>query len=94
MLGSSWRTVPAAALRGLANFDKPCRSRSSFIFWKPGIGMSISPRTSKSAGMPAFFSFSFEIESGIERTVRTFSVTSSPTLPSPRVMPRSNWASA
>src|SRR5213082_948840 len=47
------------------------------------IGISISPRASKSAGMPAFFSFSLETESGTDRTVRTFEVTSSPVEPSP-----------
>ena len=87
--GSSCRTVPAVKLRGFAKVASPCFSRSSFSLRKPRCGISISPRTSKSAGMPAFFNLSFEIASGIERTVRTFSVTSSPTLPSPRVMPRS-----
>ena len=92
--GSSCRTVPAVKLRGFANVASPALSRSSFNLRKRPIGISISPRTSKSAGIPAFFSFVFQTDSGIERTVRTFSVTSSPTLPSPRVMPRSSWPSA
>jgi hypothetical protein len=37
---------------------------------KEASGMSSSPRTSKLEGMPAFFSFSFGIESGTERTVQ------------------------
>ena len=92
--GSSCRTVPAVALRGLANEESPLLSRSSFILLNAASGISNSPRTSKSAGMPAFFSFSFEIESGTDRTVRTLSVTSSPTLPSPRVIPRTSFPSS
>ena len=72
----------------------PLRSRSSFTFLNAAVGMSNSPRTSKSAGMPAFFSFSLEIESGTDRTVRTLSVTSSPTVPSPRVIPRTSFPSS
>ena len=45
-------------------------------------------------GNAAFFSFSFGIDSGIERTVRTLSVTSSPTDPSPRVTPRASLPSS
>ena len=90
MLASSWRTVPAVALRGFANKARPLASRSSFIFLKDAAGISSSPRTSKSAGTPAFFSFSFGMVSGIERTVRMLSVTSSPTEPSPRVTPRAS----
>ncbi len=77
---SSWRRLPAAALRGLAN------SRCSASRWrwfrraKSRLNISTSPRTSSTAG--TFLPFSF---SGIERMVRTFSVTSSPVVPSPRV---------
>src|ERR1019366_3937843 len=77
--GSSCRTVPAVKLRGLANTESPCRSRSSFNLRKAASCISISPRTSKSGGIPAFFNLSFKIDNGMERTVRTFSVTSSPT---------------
>ena len=70
------------------------RSRSSLIFLNDAVGMSNSPRTSKSAGIPAFFSRSFGIDNGIERTVRTLSVTSSPTDPSPRVTPRASLPSS
>ena len=91
MLGSSCRTVPAVAFRGFANTENPCFSRSSFIRLNDVIGMSISPRTSKSGGMPAFFNLSAAIDSGTERTVRTLAVTSSPVVPSPRVMPRTSF---
>jgi len=70
--------------------DKPCFSRSSFIFLKAASGISISPRTSKEGGIPAFFNFSLLIESGMDRTVRTLPVTSSPVAPSPRVTPRAS----
>ena len=35
---SSWRSDPAAALRGLAKVDSPSRARCSFTFVKPAIG--------------------------------------------------------
>ena len=59
MLASSWRTVPAVKLRGLAKVGSPLRSRSSFNFLNDAVGISNSPRTSKVAGMPAFFSLLF-----------------------------------
>ena len=40
------------------------------------------------------FQLSFGMESGMERTVRTFKVTSSPVVPSPRVMPRTSLPSS
>ena len=51
--GSSCRTVPAVALRGLANFGSPFCSCSSFMRSNDVVGISSSPRTSKSAGRPA-----------------------------------------
>ncbi len=39
----------------------PCASRSLFICTKAFSGITVSPRTSKSAGTPAFFSFSAEM---------------------------------
>ena len=56
IFGSSCRTVPAVALRGLANFASPFCSCSSFMRSKDVVGISSSPRTSKSSGRPAFFS--------------------------------------
>ncbi len=42
---------------------------------------------------PGFLQLSIGMESGMERTVRTLSVTSSPMVPSPRVMPRTSLPS-
>ncbi len=73
---------PAAALRGFAKRGKPACSRSSFKRSKDRRCMTTSPRTSKGfAGQ----SDSSRTRSGKERMVRAFSVTSSPTRPSPRV---------
>ncbi len=92
MFGSSTRTAPAAALRGLANGASPASSRCSFIATNDFVGISTSPRTSNGAVSPARRIASRPTVSGIERIVRRFAVTSSPTMPSPRVMPRINLA--
>ena len=39
IFGSSWRSAPAAALRGLANIGSPASSRSWFIFANPDRGI-------------------------------------------------------
>lgn len=80
IFGSSWRRLPAAALRGFANSRCSAARWRSFRRAKSRLNISTSPRTSSRAGTCAPFSFS-----GIERIVRTFSVTSSPVVPSPRV---------
>lgn len=86
-LGSSCRREPAAALRGLAKRGSPRRSRSSLRAWNTFLGMNTSPRTISLAGASG-------MTMGIDRTVRRFSVTSSPTRPSPRVAPRTKTPSS
>ena len=49
-------------------------------------------RAAKGSGSLLFFNFSAEIESGTERIVRTLLVTSSPTVPLPRVIARVSTA--
>ena len=88
------RMVPAAALRGLAAADWPAASRSSFILRKASCGMTHSPRISKASGRPAAASFAGLKASGMDLMVRTFDVTSSPVVPSPRVRPRMSLPSA
>ncbi len=89
MVGSSWRSEPAAALRGFA------KSRSSASPWRrfsssnDASDMNTSPRTSSTFG--GFLSFSF---SGTSAIVRTFAVTSSPVSPLPRVAARTNTPSS
>ena len=83
IFGSSWRSVPAAALRGLANAGSPASARCSLSSRKPLRGKYTSPRTSISSGAP-------EIRFGIWSIVRMLWVTSSPTRPSPRVTPRAS----
>ena len=83
---SSWRMEPAATLRGLANSGSPWAARSSFKRAKRSLGMYTSPRTSRNATEPRSCS-------GRARMVFRFSVTSSPTTPSPRVEPRTNTPS-
>ena len=82
-LGSFCRREPAAAFLGLAKVFSPFSSNASFSAWKVFLGMNTSPRTMSRAGAPSN-------AMGMERMVRRFSVTSSPTLPSPRVAPRTN----
>ena len=79
MAGSSTRSEPAAALRGLANRESPFASRSAFSRSNARRFITVSPRTSNAAR-------SVVTRSGSERIVRAFSVTSSPTTPSPRVI--------
>src|SRR5581483_10918783 len=90
IFGSCCRSVPEAALRGLAKVCAPSSSSSRFIFSKASRGRKTSPRTSTSAGCFAapskselcFFSdfrpptSDFNL-SGTDRIVRTFCVTTS-----------------
>ena len=83
-VGSIWRTLPAAVLRGLTNRGLPAASISRFKRSKPAIGKYTSPRTSKTSGNP----LAGVTASGTLRIVRRLAVTSSPTVPSPRVAAR------
>ena len=69
-----------SAMRTLegAALEQDLRSRAKTV-----LGMKTSPRTIRRAG-------AFSRVRGMERMVFRFSVTSSPTLPSPRVAPRTN----
>ena len=86
IFGSSCRKEPAAAFRGLANNGFPSSSRRSFSRWKVFLGIYTSPRTISREG-------AFSRVMGTERMVLIFSVTSSPTFPSPRVAPRTSFPS-
>ena len=80
MRESSWRRLPAAALRGLAKGFCPFSACRSFKAAKSALSISTSPRISISSGM-----FSPCRRRGMLDTVLTFWVTSSPVVPSPRV---------
>ena len=86
ILGSSCRRDPAAAFRGLANGGCPASSRCSLRAWNTFLGINTSPRTMSRLGASSS-------TMGMERMVFRFSVTSSPTRPSPRVAPRMNFPS-
>ena len=88
MRESSWRRLPAAALRGLTNTFSPAANALAFIVSKPPLGMKTSPLTSKRAGQPEP-----RRTSGMALMVRTFSVISSPVAPSPRVAACTSWPS-
>ena len=78
--GSFCRREPAAALRGLAKRDLPASSSESLSSAKAAKGKKTSPRTSINAG--TFLPFNV---CGNPLIVFTFSVTSSPVTPLPRV---------
>ncbi len=80
ILGSFWRSDPAAELRGLANAGLPASSSDSFSFSNAATGRNTSPLTSSTAGYPGPDS-----RAGMEEIVRMFGVTSSPVRPSPLV---------
>ncbi|CAB4590767.1 unannotated protein [freshwater metagenome] len=86
MRGSFCRSEPAAQLRGLANNCLPASSNSSFNWLKAATGRKTSPRISINDGI--FFPAS---ECGRPAMVFTFSVTSSPVTPLPRVSALVNW---
>jgi len=83
--GSSCRREPAAAFRGLAKGFSPASESFRFNSWKASTCMSTSPRTERKGG--AFRSSSLS-RRGTVGIVRTFSVTPSPRIPSPRVEAR------
>ena len=77
--GSTCRTEPVAAFLGFLNFSSPSLARRSFSFANSERSIYTSPRTSIASGAPPFK------VCGISFIVLIFSVTSSPTRPSPRV---------
>ncbi len=74
--------MPAAALRGLAKSFSPLASAWAFKAAKSAFIMYTSPRSSNRAGVRAGGNAS---TGGSSLMVFTFAVTSSPTVPSPRV---------
>ena len=80
-LGSSCRTEPAAVLRGFAYVGRPAASRSSLKRSNADLGNSTSPRASNLSGTSPI------TLRGTDLTVLRFRVTSSPTVPLPRVAP-------
>ena len=86
MLGSSWRTDPAAALRGFMKVDSPRSTRRSLSASKAGTRKKTSPRATSrgGAGGPSGW---VGMRSGSVRSVRRLGVTSSPMTPLPRVAP-------
>ena len=78
MVGSSWRSEPAAALRGLAKVLSPAAACRAF---RPrNRHGSCRPRRA-----PPVSRARHQAARGISSTVRAFAVTFSPSLPSPRV---------
>ena len=86
IFGSSCRSEPAAALRGLAKRGFPACSCCAFSASNDARGMNTSPRTISRDGAPSS-------RIGMEWMVLRFSVTSSPMSPSPRVAPRAKTPS-
>ena len=89
---SSCLSEPAVALRGLAKRGSPASARSRLSCAKPERVMITSPRTSSTPGASAWPSALSR--SGMVRMVRRLAVTSSPAMPSPRVVPRVNRPSS
>ena len=85
MRGSSWRSVPAAALRGLAKGALPSSSSRSLTLSKSAMRRITSARSARKGGTGASRS---ESRSGTAAMVRTLAVTPSPRTPSPRVAAR------
>ncbi|CFP66408.1 Uncharacterised protein [Bordetella pertussis] len=83
MRGSSWRRLPAAALRGLTNTFSPRAACVRFRRSNSARFIRTSPRTSSTRGAPCR-------RNGTPLMVRMLAVTSSPVCPSPRV---AAWAS-
>ena len=88
MRASSWRRLPAAALRGLAKIFCPAASCAAFSARNSALVMNTSPRISIRAGARPLSSL------GIVARVSTLAVTSSPSSPSPRVAPRTRRPSS
>ena len=86
IFGSLFLSVPTHELRAFAKSCSPCFSRSALMRSNSRTGMKISPRTSRTGGMPPHFAvFGARSASGIARIARTLPVTRSPFSPSPRV---------
>ena len=81
--GSNWRTLPAAALRGLANTGSPAASRAALMRANSACSRYTSPRTSTTDGSPS----ACRNLRGTDATVRKLLEISSPVRPSPRVAP-------
>ena len=77
--GSFWRKPPAAVLRGFAKSCFPSAARAALSAAKALLRKYTSPRTSIVAGNGP------RSVRGMSRIVLTLLVTSSPTVPSPRV---------
>jgi len=82
--GSRFLIVPAAVFLGFANSGSPASSCARFNRANAARGKYTSPRTSMRCAGPS------RKARGIARIARTFAVTSSPRLPSPRVAPRTS----
>ena len=80
-LGSSWRTEPAAVFLGFAYVGRPASARSSLKRSNADLGNSTSPLASNLSGAAPI------TLRGTDLIVRRFRVTSSPTVPLPRVAP-------
>ncbi len=89
--GSFWRSEPAAALRGLANGALPASTRPALSSRNATTGKKTSPRTSNRRGAPLSATCR---DDGTFAMVRTFSVTSSPVTPLPRVSARTSRPSS
>ena len=86
---SSWRSEPAAALRGLAKGSSPCRA-SSAGSWPRSAPSGAAPRRAPRAAAGACPRRAGGARRGWRRAppmVRRLAVTSSPFAPSPRVEP-------
>ena len=85
MAGSSWRSEPAAELRGLAKICLPGRPLPLVERQEGGLGHVDLAAHLADLGHPAPRSCC-----GMSASVRTLAVTSSPSVPSPRVAPRTS----
>ena len=95
MRASFWRSEPAAALRGLAKGWRPSLTAAAFSSSKLFLGMYTSPRSSRPPTPGAMAArASSRRRRGTSRTVRMFTVTSSPVVPSPRVAARASRPSS
>ena len=88
--GSFCRSEPAAVFRGFAYGALPAATRAAFSSSKPATGKYTSPRTSTCSGCGASPGPPPASVCGTPWMVRTFSVTSSPVRPSPRVAARTS----
>ena len=88
--GDFWIELPHRSGSCIARVGELRQSLLLLLFvhaFERRVGISNSPRTSNFSGKPAFFNFWGATYNGMLRMVRTLAVTSSPMVPSPRVMP-------